>query len=347
MENGNDERKKTELENCFAKCFDSGLEPRIRLFNIITVISHIAALFMFFMNMSINAYTACVYCVLSCIMCSYLLYNSIHTGGYRQRDIIISIVFFIVMFPLMFFQSGGYRTGMPVFFIFAAIYTALFLEGILSWILIVVEMIVYIGCCVAAYMIPDSVDYLMTEKRLLADVIFATVVVSFSCVAIMYVYIVEYRKQKAQLEKQNERLEELVSQKDEFLAMVSHELKTPLTVISGYAQDSMGTLRNEQGYEDVTENMGIIINECARLALLVNQLSDLSRIESHMLKLHKTEFSPVQLVSDTLNMYYPMFSDNNNTVSFMMESDAPYSCFGDRSAVQQVLIKSDRSHVVL
>ena len=66
--------------------------------------------------------------------------------------------------------------------------------------------------------------------------------------------------------------------KDDFLSMVSHELRTPLTSIKSSAEILLAY--NDIEKTDQTEYISMIDYECARLTRLINDVLDLSRIES-------------------------------------------------------------------
>lgn len=93
----------------------------------------------------------------------------------------------------------------------------------------------------------------------------------------------------------NLRLKTLDRMKDTFLSMITHELRTPLTVISGIAE----TLQ-EGIYGPLTEEqMGRVLHiteAAARLRQLVNDLLDLSKMESGMMRLRREPLDPRSLV---------------------------------------------------
>ena len=77
----------------------------------------------------------------------------------------------------------------------------------------------------------------------------------------------------------NERLQR------ELIANISHDLRTPLTMITGYGE----VMRDLPG-ENTAENIQIIIDEATRLSSLVNDLLDLSKLQSGTMELQKTVF---------------------------------------------------------
>ena len=84
----------------------------------------------------------------------------------------------------------------------------------------------------------------------------------------------------------------------ELLANVSHDLRTPLTMIKGYSE----VMRDLPG-ENTPENVQVIIDEAQRLTDLVNDLLDLSRLEAGAMKLEVTRFNLTASVQAILTRY--------------------------------------------
>ena len=72
--------------------------------------------------------------------------------------------------------------------------------------------------------------------------------------------------------------------KTEFVSLVSHELRTPLTSIKGFTEMVLDGDAGEIN-EEVAEYLGIVLSNAERLVALVNDLLDLSRIESGRIQL--------------------------------------------------------------
>lgn len=87
------------------------------------------------------------------------------------------------------------------------------------------------------------------------------------------------------------RLEKI---RQDFVANVSHELRTPIASIKGYAETLLdGALQDKA---NAKEFINIIYQDANRLAALINDLLELSRIESGKLKMSLTENDPVSLI---------------------------------------------------
>lgn len=120
----------------------------------------------------------------------------------------------------------------------------------------------------------------------------------------------------------------------DFVANVSHELKTPIASISGFAE----TLMTEEGKnpETVKEFSGIIFDEAKRLTRMVNRLLELSRLESENRELHVEQISVGQLIQDTINRIQQ--KNCKDKIIEFQQSGTPVVINGDPDIIAQVLI---------
>ena len=86
--------------------------------------------------------------------------------------------------------------------------------------------------------------------------------------------------------------------KRDLIANVSHDLRTPLTMISGY-----GEMMRDLPGEKTDENCQVIIDEAHRLNNLVNDLLDLSKLQENKIVLHKTVFDLSEMLSTEMRKY--------------------------------------------
>jgi signal transduction histidine kinase/DNA-binding response OmpR family regulator/ligand-binding sensor domain-containing protein len=95
---------------------------------------------------------------------------------------------------------------------------------------------------------------------------------------------------------QAERLAEVDRLKNRFFANISHEFRTPLTLILGPAEQALASTTEA----DLREKLGLIRSNAKRLHALVNQLLDFSRLESGMMKLQVNEEDLVSFLRRTV-----------------------------------------------
>ncbi|MBO5938967.1 MAG: HAMP domain-containing histidine kinase [Clostridia bacterium] len=116
----------------------------------------------------------------------------------------------------------------------------------------------------------------------------------------------------------------------ELISNVSHDLRTPLTMIKGYAE----VMRDIPG-ENIPENVQIIIDETSRLSELVNDMLDLSRLRSGVRKPEMQAFSLTETVRNTLLRYERLIKQDGYRIDFLAEEDA--RIFADRNMILQVV----------
>lgn len=125
----------------------------------------------------------------------------------------------------------------------------------------------------------------------------------------------------------NHELSKVDNLRKELIANVSHDLRTPLTMIAGYSE----VMRDIPG-ENSPENLQIIIDETHRLTNLVNDLLDISKLESGKLELTQSNFNLTESIRVIL-MRYEKFADYTFTFNFTQD----IFVFGDELKLSQVV----------
>ena len=116
----------------------------------------------------------------------------------------------------------------------------------------------------------------------------------------------------------------------QLIANISHDLRTPLTMIGGYAE----MMRDIPG-ENNDENAQIIIDETARLSSLVNDVLDLSRLESGIGKFEPVCFNITDSVRTTLNRFTKLCEKQGYNIEFICDGDA--YVISDEKRITQVI----------
>ena len=116
----------------------------------------------------------------------------------------------------------------------------------------------------------------------------------------------------------------------ELIANISHDLRTPLTLISGYSE----MMRDIPG-EMTGENMQVVIDETARLSSLVSDLLELSKLTSGEQQPRCECFSITETVEETLTRYTKLVERDDYKITFERDCDAVI--YADRTRVLQVI----------
>ncbi len=116
----------------------------------------------------------------------------------------------------------------------------------------------------------------------------------------------------------------------DLLANISHDLRTPLTMITGYSE----VMRDIPG-ENTAENVQVIIDESKRLSDLVNDLLDLSKIQAGTVKFEKTEFNLTESIRSTMQRYRKLTHHDGFKIEFFADMDVFISA--DQTRMLQVV----------
>lgn len=116
----------------------------------------------------------------------------------------------------------------------------------------------------------------------------------------------------------------------ELIANISHDLRTPLTMITGYAE----LMRDIPG-ENTAENLQIVIDETERLSALVTDLLDLSKLEASTEELHKEYFSLTECIKSIFARYQKLIASDGYNIEFKYDRDV--EVYGDELRMTQVI----------
>ena len=116
----------------------------------------------------------------------------------------------------------------------------------------------------------------------------------------------------------------------ELIANISHDLRTPLTMIKGYSE-----VMRDIPDENTPENIQVIIDETERLSALVSDLMDLSRMQSGACEAKMTEFDLTDAVRETLERYDTLVNHRGYSLNFVYDRSA--YVLADRGMILQVL----------
>lgn len=151
---------------------------------------------------------------------------------------------------------------------------------------------------------------------------------------------IEERKQhEEQIIKAREEAETANRSKSEFLARMSHELRTPLNAILGFSQLELMKTKSSGKDETKEKNIQQIYDSGNHLLDLVNEVLDLSRIESGIMSFSKEAIDVVSLLSEIYSQVVPLGEKNSVSVTLDIPRDAgKVFVYADRTRLKQVLL---------
>jgi signal transduction histidine kinase len=136
------------------------------------------------------------------------------------------------------------------------------------------------------------------------------------------------------LKKTMNSLEEVSKAKSEFLAIMSHEIRTPMNAIIGISQIQLqkGNLPGE--YETA---LGKIYNSGSSLLGIINDILDLSKIETGKMELNPVEYEMPSLINDTVQLNIVRIGSKPVDFKLDIDENLPSWAFGDETRLKQIL----------
>jgi signal transduction histidine kinase len=133
------------------------------------------------------------------------------------------------------------------------------------------------------------------------------------------------------LTEQNERLREADRLKDEFVALISHDLRTPLTSITGYVELAL----EEELEDDVRGYLDVVARNADRLLALVNDLLFVARLQAGELALEPGEVDLRDVVRKTVHALEPRAAAK--AIELVCVADSVPVVHADRGRLEQLL----------
>lgn len=141
-------------------------------------------------------------------------------------------------------------------------------------------------------------------------------------------------EQSVELREAHTRAEEASAAKSEFVANMSHEMRTPMQGVLGTLQ-----LAIEDEPSDVkARRLETAKRSAETLLSMIDDILDFSRIEARKLELEPVYFSLRQLVGETMKALGVIAAGKKLTLSYLVQPDVPESVWGDPMRLRQVLV---------
>ncbi len=313
-----------KIKNFTARIFDSGIDFRIRLFTVLAIAGVGISAATLVLNIITSMWTSAILSALLTLLSAGLLIFTYKTGKYQIGYTVTIVTIFMIFFPMLFFASGGYKSGMPSMFIFAVLFTVLMLDGIKALLVSLAEISEYITVSVIGYLNPQLVTWFHTDAEMLTDILVTTSAVSISCGIVLFLHLREYESQRKQLADQNEQLKRHDEVKSVFLTTVAHEIKNPLNAINLHARDTFELLDEPQPeIETMKENQKTIEKMVVRIDHIVVELMDTVAIEQGRLALDISSVRLFQLLREAAETCFGKNNTGDNKLVFNLDENLP------------------------
>lgn len=238
-----------------------------------------------------------------------------------------------VLFPSNFFMSGGMYGGAPLWFVFCFVYISVTISGRRKGVFLALSAVLTLLCYYVAYYNPEYVTQYSTMYAYINSVTTVIIIGALISIMIMFQNFI-YREENRISEEQKIEIEKLNQSEKRFFASMSHEIRTPINTIIGLNEM---ILRSDVS-KDVAENAKNIQGASKMLLTLINDILDVSKIESGKMDIVNVSYETGVFFSDIINIIWIKAKEKGLEFHLNIDSSIPSMLCGDEVRIKQVLI---------
>lgn len=238
----------------------------------------------------------------------------------------------MILFPIVFILSGGTQSGTPVWFVLGLVYIFLLFEGksfLLAFTLSALSfLLTYLVSYYNPMILPPS-----TRFYGFTDSFVTLLCVSCFIGVLLKSQAKTYERELQIAEQQKREVEQMARSKDTFFANMSHEIRTPINTIIGLNE----MILREDISDEIAENAINIQNASKMLLTTINDILDLSKLESGKMDIVPTQYEISSMFSDLVNLVWIRAHQKNLEFKVDIDPEIPSMLYGDEVRIKQVV----------
>ncbi len=252
----------------------------------------------------------------------------------RFASWLLVLVSNILLFPAIFLLGGGMDSGVPIWFVLGMVYVFLLFRGREFFRAMFISLAAFIAIYIISYRFPEIVLAPSTRFYSTFDSFFTMFAVSCFMGMLLKMQVYSYEKESSVVEKQKEEIEQIARSKDAFFANMSHEIRTPINTIIGLNEM---TLREDIS-DEIAENAINIQNASKMLLTTINDILDLSKLESGKMEIVQTQYEVSSMFSDLVNLIWIRAHQKELEFKVDIDQSIPSMLYGDEIRLKQIVV---------
>jgi len=265
-------------------------------------------------------------------VCALMLF--VYKTGKSELGSYILIIFIdCLLFPYCFYLEGGIHGGVSMWYILSFFAVFLLVRGKWFWPLLILSFVSMAATYILSYYHPEWVTPLKGQWTMYMDFMFSILIIgTISGIIVRFqnqVYLAEQQK----MQRQNRELERLSNTRNSFFANMSHEIRTPINTIIGLNE----MILREDVSDEVAENAMHIQSASKMLLALINDILDMSKMESGKMEIVPVQYDTGALFSDLVNIIWIRAHEKNLELRLDISPELPSALHGDAVRIKQVV----------
>lgn len=314
-----------------------------RMLNLILVTTFLLGTVAFIVSVSLKmpfkgnlVILCCLFLTVLCFIVSSIMKKSLAAA------VILCLSFNGLLLPFMYFYQGGLDSGVPLWFSLGLILPWLLIPGKTCFVVYGISVVSAGVTFFWAYRVPELVVKIGSEYLIFSDILMAVTLVSLIVGIMFHFESKEHFSQRKILKKQEEELHNAFNNlvkadkaKTSFLSTLTHDIRIPLNSIIGFT--SMAK-KNFDDREKVRDCMEKVLSSSNYLLSLVNNVLDISKIESGRMKLDCHTCDILEIVQDVQEIFDGAIKSKNIDFSVDVSTVKDSCIYADSVRLKQVLM---------
>ncbi len=252
---------------------------------------------------------------------------------YKLGAIILSAFMGFLMFPVNFFMTGGPFGGSLIWFVNYLLYICLVLSGRTKRFFFLISIAVASACFYIFQYHPECM-ITCTQSQMIRTNILSLITAG----SMVYFYgtfgVKAFQDETKYSRNQAQEIAALSDAQNRFFSSMSHEIRTPINTIIGFNEMNL----REDTSPEVRENAEHIEAASKMLLQVINDILDMSRLESGHMELAIAPYRTEDMLSELMSMFWLQAKEKNLQFRVDVAPDLPEMLYGDEMRIMQILV---------